>query len=196
MRINGATKDLSTSPETEQKNALNNNVNNGNEVTNKRRSESTSEAPGLSEMNKMHFGSSRTLLQEEDRILKEMVGVDVKRMVESEDILMIICFCSNFILQNFPFATTTPMKDLAKFYRDCHNAPPLKSFSPIEFPENSLNGDAVNIAAAEEIFETEDIDNDVDALTKQLEQFETSLGDFDSLVSSLCSHSVDKNSNS
>lgn len=86
------------------------------------------------------------------------------------------------------------MKDLAKFYRDFYNAPPLHAFTA-DFSDNTLNGDAVNNAAAEEIFQT-DIDNDVDSITKQLEQFETSLGDFDSLVSSLCCQSVDKNSNS
>lgn len=84
------------------------------------------------------------------------------------------------------------MKDLAKFYRDCFNAPPLHAFTQ---PLPPLDGDAVNNAAAEEIFEAE-VDNDIDNLTKQLEQFETSLGDFESLVTSLCSQSVDKNSNS
>lgn len=88
------------------------------------------------------------------------------------------------------------MKDLAKFYRDCFNAPPLHAFS-VDLPENTLNGDAVNMAAAEEIFETDvDTDSDVDSLTKQLEKFETSLGDFDTLVSSLCCQTVDNNSNS
>lgn len=86
------------------------------------------------------------------------------------------------------------MKDLAKFYRDCFNAPPLHAFIT-DVPANPLNGDAVNMAAAEEIFET-DVDTEMDSLTKQLEKFETSLGDYDSLVSSLCCQSVDKNSNS
>lgn len=83
------------------------------------------------------------------------------------------------------------MKDLAKFYRDCFNAPPLHSF--IE-PLPPLDGDAVNNAAAEEILvgDIEEIDN----LTKQLEQFETSLGDYESLVTSLCTQAIDKNSNS
>lgn len=86
------------------------------------------------------------------------------------------------------------MKDLAKFYRDCFNAPPLHAFSA-ESPPSSLNGDAVNNAAAEEIFEA-DVDNEADSLTRQLEKFEVSLGDFDSLVTSLCYHSIDANSNS
>lgn len=83
------------------------------------------------------------------------------------------------------------MKDLAKFYRDCFNAPPLHVFSE---PPTVLNGDAVNIAAAEEIFETDD--NEVDTLTKELEQFETALGQYDTLVTSLCCQSVDNNLNS
>lgn len=76
---------------------------------------------------------------------------------------------------HFPFATpNTPMNDLAKFYRDCFNAPPLQEFTqtPVE----------------EEVT--------VDDLTTQLEQFETSLGDYDALVTSICSQSVDNNSNS
>lgn len=83
------------------------------------------------------------------------------------------------------------MKDLAKFYRDCFNAPPLQSFIDGLAP---LDGDAVGNAAAEEI-----LDGDagaVDSLTKQLEQFETSLGDYDSLVTSLCAQTIDRNSNS
>ncbi|XP_059609129.1 autophagy-related protein 13 homolog [Phlebotomus argentipes] len=76
---------------------------------------------------------------------------------------------------HFPFATTnTPISDLAKFYRDCFNAPPLQGFSDSPLDE----------------------DIEVDDLTKQLEQFETSLGDFDSLVTSLCCQSVDDNLNS
>lgn len=87
------------------------------------------------------------------------------------------------------------MKDLAKFYRDCFNAPPLHAFSE-PLPPLVLNGDAVNMAAAEEIIETEANDEAADAVTKLLEQFETSLPDFDSLVTSLCTQSIDKNSNS
>lgn len=105
-------------------------------------------------------------------------------------------FCTDCIVfflcvQNFPFATATPMKDLAKFYRDCYNAPPLLSFMQ---PLPPLDGDAVSNAAAEEI-----LDGDVDImdnLTKQLEQFETSLGDYESLVTSLCTQNIDRNSNS
>lgn len=68
------------------------------------------------------------------------------------------------------------MNDLAKFYRDCFNAPPLQEF--IQTPEE------------------EERDLAVDDLTLQLEQFETSLGDYDALVTSVCNQSVDNNSNS
>lgn len=77
-------------------------------------------------------------------------------------------------LQHFPFATNnTPISDLAKFYRDCFNAPPLN-----EFNEPQTNDET-----------------SVENLSKQLEQFETSLGEYDSLVTSCC-QSVDNNSNS
>lgn len=66
------------------------------------------------------------------------------------------------------------MNDLAKFYRDCFNAPPLQEFTQ---------------TPVEEVVT-------VDDLTTQLEQFETSLGDYDALVTSICSQSVDNNSNS
>lgn len=107
----------------------------------------------------------------------------------------ILTFCVFEYFQSFPFATATPMKDLAKFYRDCFNAPPLHAFSE-PLPPLVLNGDAVNMAAAEEIIETEANDQAADAVTKLLEQFETSLPDYETLVTSLCTHAIDKNSNS
>lgn len=88
------------------------------------------------------------------------------------------------------------MKDLAKFYRDCFNAPQLHSFSE-PLPPILLNGDAVNMAAAEEIIEAEINDQAADIVTKLLEQFETSLPDYETLVTSLSNNSsVDNNSNS
>lgn len=87
------------------------------------------------------------------------------------------------------------MKDLAKFYRDCFNAPALHSFTE-PLPPLVLNGDAVNMAAAEEIIETEANNQAADAVTKLLEQFETSLPDYETLVTSLCNQTIDKNSNS
>lgn len=97
--------------------------------------------------------------------------------------------------QHFPFATANPMKDLAKFYRDCFNAPPLQAFAE-PLPPLVLNGDAVNMAAAEEIIEAEEKNEANDAMTKLLEQFETSLPDYETLVTSLTNRSTDKNSNS
>ncbi len=73
-------------------------------------------------------------------------------------------------MQPIPFANQSPIGDLAKFYRDCFNAPPLESFSVIE---------------DDPTFEDVEEDPVVD-LTKQLEQFETSLNTFDGLITSLC----------
>lgn len=79
-------------------------------------------------------------------------------------------------LQHFPFATTnTPIGDLAKFYRDCNHAPPLQGLSDEALPEE---------------------ESEIDDLTQKLEEFETALPEFDSLMSSLyvqsfeetCSH--------
>lgn len=83
------------------------------------------------------------------------------------------------------------MKDLAKFYRDCYNAPPLQSFVKVVKPSQlPLDGDAVSNQAAEEILYG-------DKLSEQLEEFESSLGAYESLVTSLCSQTLtDKNSNS
>jgi autophagy-related protein 13 len=78
----------------------------------------------------------------------------------------------------FPFATgQSPLGDLAKFYRECFNAPPLQGFNDSLFDEG----------------ETEE---QIEDLTKQLEQFETSLENFDTLVTSLCTDEVDNNLNS
>lgn len=79
---------MSSSPDTQQKNVFNN-INNNNNVncsnnnnnnivnndvtTTKKRCESTSDAADLSKMDRLRFGSIRTLQNEEDRILKEMV---------------------------------------------------------------------------------------------------------------------------
>jgi autophagy-related protein 13 len=73
-------------------------------------------------------------------------------------------------LQQFPFANQSPIGDLAKFYRECFNAPPLESFD------------------SDPTFEDVE-DETVDDLTKQLEQFETSLNVFDGLLTSLSSES-------
>lgn len=79
--------------------------------------------------------------------------------------------------QQFPFANQSPIGDLAKFYRECFNAPPLESFD------------------ADQTFDVvEDDDDTVDDLTKQLEQFETSLNEFDGLITSLCESENQNNS--
>lgn len=80
-------------------------------------------------------------------------------------------------MQQFPFATTTPIGDLAKFYRECFNAPPLKAFN-------------------DSLFDEAEPEEQIEDLTKQLEQFETSLEEYDTLVTSLCTDSVDNNLNS
>lgn len=72
-------------------------------------------------------------------------------------------------MQPFPFANQSPIGDLAKFYRDCFHAPPLESFT--------IDGEPT----------FEDVEDEtVDDLTRQLEQFETSLNEYDGLITSLC----------
>lgn len=94
----------------------------------------------------------------------------------SHKIKLILIFI--FAPQHIPFATTTtPISDLAKFYRECFHAPQLNAFTEeIEEEENEA----------------------IENVTEQLEQFELSLGDYDSLVSSLCSDedTINKNSDS
>ncbi|XP_055324779.1 autophagy-related protein 13 homolog [Sitodiplosis mosellana] len=166
MLINNNNNNINNNKNLNNNNNNNNNVNANGDDEPKNGLDSKNDS--LTKNDRFRFGSSKTLSREEDRILKEM---------------------------SFPFATATPMKDLAKFYRDCFNAPPLHAFSE-PLPPLVLNGDAVNMAAAEEIIETEANDQAADAVTKLLEQFETSLPDYETLVTSLCSHSIDKNSNS
>lgn len=77
---------------------------------------------------------------------------------------------------NFPFASpTSHVNDLARFYRDCYHAPPLHSCELISNEDTHLadeNGDSVAV-------------DPVDDLSKQLELFETSLEDYEILVSQL-----------
>lgn len=65
----------------------------------------------------------------------------------------------------------------------------------------TYSDEAVTLGDLNELPEDEEDDNDddceVDELTRQLEKFETSLGDYDTLMTSLCSQSeIDSNSNS
>lgn len=104
---------------------------------------------------------------------------------------------------HFPFAASnSPIGDLAKFYRECFNAPPLQEFNQLsnvisnvddEEAANADDGGRI-LTGADEI-----VEDDVDDLTRQLEQFETSLPEFETLVTSLCNNidnNLDNNSNS
>ncbi|XP_075229468.1 autophagy-related 13 isoform X2 [Lycorma delicatula] len=73
----------------------------------------------------------------------------------------------DFIMKT-PFAGSNANTDLGMFYRECQSAPPLQAFS-----EDALVADQVG------------------DLTKQLEAFETSLQEYDTVISSLCE--VDNN---
>lgn len=101
---------------------------------------------------------------------------------------------------HFPFAASnSPIGDLAKFYRECFNAPPLQEFNQLSNVISNVDDEeAANADDAGRILTGADADlpeDDVDDLTRQLEQFETSLPEFETLVTSLC-QSVDNNSNS
>uniref|UniRef100_A0A1I8NM40 Autophagy-related protein 13 n=1 Tax=Stomoxys calcitrans TaxID=35570 RepID=A0A1I8NM40_STOCA len=104
---------------------------------------------------------------------------------------------------NFPFASpTSHVNDLAKFYRDCYHAPPLKGLSEINVETCSIGG-VPNSSVATAATSSSSTNNQqqtlpsscsssstakgeyssVDDLSKQLEQFETSLEDYEKLVS-------------
>lgn len=104
-----------------------------------------------------------TLPVEDEKLMKELVSVTV---IFFAIIVSITLF--NYELsfsQHFPFATTSsPIGDLARFYRECYHAPPLQTFDAPEMKPIDAIGD----------------------VTEQLQQFEVSLGEFDSMVSSLC----------
>lgn len=90
---------------------------------------------------------------------------------------------------NFPFASpTSHVNDLAKFYRDCYHAPPLKGLSEIqaETCSQAANSVANNQQQQHQTLSSCNSKGEysfVDDLSKQLEQFETSLEDYDKLVS-------------
>ncbi|XP_058066740.1 autophagy-related protein 13 homolog [Anopheles bellator] len=112
---------------------------------------------------------------------------------------------------HFAFAESTAQGELAKFLRECQNAPTLQEFDMMR----SSGGDTVTDATIDgsrilteadtccepcerRIDDDDNDDDDDDAindLTRQLEQFETSLPEYEYLVSSLC-QTVDSNSNS
>lgn len=99
---------------------------------------------------------------------------------------------SSIIFQLLPFATeTTPLNELAKFFRDLNNMPQISLEQPgalsMNGGDSSGDGDSQSLSS----------DGQLEELTRQLEDFETSLNVYDSLVTSLCSQSeIDGNSNS
>ncbi|XP_036673011.3 autophagy-related protein 13 homolog [Drosophila suzukii] len=97
---------------------------------------------------------------------------------------------------HFPFASpTSHVNDLAKFYRECYHAPPLKGLNELQAEISSISstppassgssgGVACGPTAAATAIATSAADaNAMDDLSRQLEQFETSLEDYDKLVS-------------
>lgn len=84
-----------------------------------------------------------------------------------------------------PFAEGSPINDLAQFYKDMCNAPELpdrmkeQKGSDTSLEDRSVIGDSTG-------------SSDITDLTKQLELFETSLPEFDNIVSSMC-HSSNSN---
>ncbi|XP_073815570.1 autophagy-related 13 [Musca autumnalis] len=91
---------------------------------------------------------------------------------------------------NFPFASpTSHVNDLAKFYRDCYHAPPLKGLSELQAETCSQAANSVGSNSQQQTLSSNTCSNSkteysfVDDLSKQLEQFETSLEDYDKLVS-------------
>lgn len=105
--------------------------------------------------------------KEDDKLLKELVSFDNKKVKQF--------YLMSFNLQHFPFANqSTPIGDLARFYRECFNAPPLESFATVE---------------TDPTFDDVEHETTVDDLTRQLAEFETSMNDFDGLITSLCEES-------
>ncbi|XP_068153320.1 autophagy-related protein 13 homolog [Drosophila tropicalis] len=98
---------------------------------------------------------------------------------------------------HFPFASpTSHVNDLAKFYRECYHAPPLRGINELqaEVSSSSLSSNAntqpiassnpTAIACGSSASSAMSADpSAMDDLSRQLEQFETSLEDYDKLVS-------------
>ncbi|KAH8354458.1 hypothetical protein KR084_011517 [Drosophila pseudotakahashii] len=98
---------------------------------------------------------------------------------------------------HFPFASpTSHVNDLAKFYRECYHAPPLKGLNELQAEISSFSstppassgttngGVSCGPTAASAAIATSAADaSAMDDLSRQLEQFETSLEDYDKLVS-------------
>lgn len=130
------------------------------------------EASKLSQSPKDTCGTSPSSLKsrwsvrenkEDDKLTKELVRWPADWRLNFKLTL-------TFILQKFPFANQSPIGDLAKFYRECFNAPPLESFA----------------GEIDPTFDHVENETTVDDLTRQLAEFETSLNEFDGLITSLC----------
>ncbi|XP_052894476.1 autophagy-related protein 13 homolog [Anopheles moucheti] len=101
----------------------------------------------------------------------------------------------------FAFAETTAQGELAKFLRECSNAPTLQEFDMMRSSgadtiteEENMDGSRI-LTEADTCPDSGEEDDELNDLTRQLEQFETSLPEYEYLVSSLC-QSIDSNSNS
>uniref|UniRef100_A0A2M4BKK7 Autophagy-related protein 13 n=1 Tax=Anopheles marajoara TaxID=58244 RepID=A0A2M4BKK7_9DIPT len=103
---------------------------------------------------------------------------------------------------HFAFAESTAQGELAKFLRECQNAPTLQEFDMMRSSggdtitvDPSVDGSRILTEADACGPDSGDEDDAINDLTRQLEQFETSLPEFEYLVSSLC-QTVDSNLNS
>jgi autophagy-related protein 13 len=143
-KLSSSQNDENSSP-----NNINNNNNNMNNLNSR-----IAEAAKLSQSPKDNSGTSPSSLKSQSRWSVRENNKDDKFLKELQ----------------FPFANQSPIGDLAKFYRECFNAPPLESFTTLE---------------SDPTFEDVEADT-IDDLTKQLEQFETSLSEYDGLITSLC----------
>uniref|UniRef100_A0A182QBY5 Autophagy-related protein 13 n=1 Tax=Anopheles farauti TaxID=69004 RepID=A0A182QBY5_9DIPT len=100
----------------------------------------------------------------------------------------------------FAFAETTAQGELAKFLRECSIAPTLHEFdmkrssgADTITEEEHMDGSRI-LTEADTCPDSGDEDDTAD-VTRQLEQFETCLPEYEYLLSSLC-QSIDSNSNS
>ncbi|XP_077284855.1 autophagy-related protein 13 homolog [Arctopsyche grandis] len=75
---------------------------------------------------------------------------------------------------NCPFATASPIGELAIFYREFYHAPPLQAFEDLE----------LNNLAIEDICDDPHVD-----VSKQIKKLEDSLQDYDQIVTDLCQYS-------
>uniref|UniRef100_A0AAG5DDG6 Autophagy-related protein 13 n=1 Tax=Anopheles atroparvus TaxID=41427 RepID=A0AAG5DDG6_ANOAO len=102
---------------------------------------------------------------------------------------------------HFAFAESTAQNELAKFLRECQNAPALQEFDLMQSSGADTITEEAHVDGSRILTEADtgpDSGEDDDALndlTRQLEQFETSLPEYEYLVTSLC-QTLDSNSNS